>query len=234
MSTSTPPSSTSLFFQDLVGDFYSRRLLLLSPSAHNLSTSAPPPSISHNSSTSSEPYGRDNSLESNIIMVLSVLLCAVICSLGLNLIIRCVLRYSSFITYDSSWGHIPARLANNGVKRKALKTFPILSYSPELNLPGLDKECVICLSEFVPGERVRLLPKCHHWFHPRCIDKWLSSHSSCPTCRHCLIETCEKIVRCSTGQAGSSEFIAQLHQPFQIIVAPLGPEGPIRNYHSPN
>ncbi|OWM76388.1 hypothetical protein CDL15_Pgr028258 [Punica granatum] len=229
-------ASTSLLFQDLVGDFYSRRLLLLSPSLHQSSSSsasAPPPTISHGSSSSSDAYGpADNSFDSNVVMVLSVLLCALICSLGLNSIIRCALRCSSFVGSDSSGSGTSTRLANTGVKKKALKTFPVVSYSSELKLPGLDTECVICLSEFVPGERVRLLPKCHHGFHVRCIDKWLSAHSSCPTCRHCLIETCQKIVGCSgTGQASSSsELTTQLAQPIQITIAPLEPEGPVRNY----
>jgi RING-like zinc finger len=50
--------------------------------------------------------------------------------------------------------------------------------------------CVICLEQFIPGDRLRVLP-CHHAFHIRCIDPWLSgSHSfadcytaGCPTCK---------------------------------------------------
>ncbi|KAK4781014.1 hypothetical protein SAY87_017120 [Trapa incisa] len=239
MSTST----SLLLFQDLAGQFIiSRRMLLLSPSLHRHLLSAPPSSPAptstpSNHSSSSEPYGRlDNSFDSNVIMVLSVLLCALVCSLGLNSIIRCALRCSSFTaaggSSSSSSGGFPVRLANTGVKRKALKTFPVVSYSPEL--PGLGTECVICLSEFTPGERVRLLPKCHHGFHVRCIDKWLGAHTSCPTCRHCLIETCQKIIGCSSsGQAarGSSSELA-LDPPVQVVIAPLEPEGPIRSYHN--
>lgn len=33
-------------------------------------------------------------------------------------------------------------------------------------------ECAICLSEFVKGDRVRVLP-CHHIFHVDEIDEWL-------------------------------------------------------------
>uniref|UniRef100_A0A0E0N499 RING-type domain-containing protein n=2 Tax=Oryza TaxID=4527 RepID=A0A0E0N499_ORYRU len=43
--------------------------------------------------------------------------------------------------------------------------------------------CAICLGEFADGEKVRVLPRCGHGFHVRCVDTWLVSHDSCPTCR---------------------------------------------------
>ncbi|KAH9747189.1 Choline-phosphate cytidylyltransferase 2 [Citrus sinensis] len=46
--------------------------------------------------------------------------------------------------------------------------------------------CAICLLDFIDGDEIRLLPKCNHRFHVACIDKWLLSHSSCPTCRQRL------------------------------------------------
>ncbi|XP_065875895.1 RING-H2 finger protein ATL78-like [Euphorbia lathyris] len=194
--------------------FYSRRLLLHNPLFHSPTSASSP--LPHDSSLEA-PYSGNNSFDANVVMVLSVLLCALICSLGLNSIIRCALRCSNLVANNSSGNSSSS--ANTGIKKKALKTFPIVNYSADLNLPGLDTECVICLSDFTAGEKVRLLPKCNHGFHVRCIDKWLSSHSSCPKCRHCLIETCHKIV-------GSSE-------PQQTIVTipiPLEPEGLIRNY----
>ncbi|KAE8689187.1 RING-H2 finger protein ATL78 [Hibiscus syriacus] len=102
---------------------------------------------------------------------------------------KCVIRCSSSITATAN---ASAKLGTAGVEKKALKAFPTMKYTSELKLPGLDSACVICLSEFVAGERVRILPQCNHGFHIRCIDKWLSSHSSCPTCRHCLTATDQK------------------------------------------
>ncbi|KAL0343140.1 UNVERIFIED_CONTAM: RING-H2 finger protein ATL78 [Sesamum angustifolium] len=182
---------------------------------------SPPPS-SHNT-----PELRDtNTFDTNVVMVLSVLLCALICSLGLNSIIRCALRCSTLVAADSSETGQSARLANTGIKKKALKTFPVISYAADLKQPGLDTECAICLSDFAAGERVRVLPKCHHGFHVRCIDKWLNSHSSCPTCRHCLIETCNKIVEAASTSATVP------HQEVVIRIEPLQPEGLIRNYEN--
>lgn len=229
------PASASAFashqLDHLVGDFYSRRLLLHNPLY-------PPPispsSTSHDASSSSpDQYPGDNSFDANVVMVLSVLLCALICSLGLNSIIKCALRCSSFVAAESSSSsNNSARLANTGVKKKALKTFPTVSYSAEIKLPGLDSECMICLSEFTTGERVRLLPKCNHGFHVRCIDKWLSSHSSCPKCRQSLIETCQKIVGFSQAAGSSSETTTRALPVQETIVsiAALQPEGFIRNY----
>ncbi|KAL6276866.1 hypothetical protein ACE6H2_020467 [Prunus campanulata] len=213
--------SASTFFVN----FYSRRLLLHNPLYQPPNTASSPIS-STNTHDPTDQYPGDNSFDANVVMVLSVLLCALICSLGLNSIIKCALRCSSFVeSRGSSSSDTSARLANTGVKKKALKTFPTVSYSADLNLPGLDTECVICLSEFTAGERVRLLPKCNHGFHVRCIDKWLSSHSSCPKCRHNLIETCQKIV----GFTQASPSVAPVQETIVSIV-PLEPEGLVRNY----
>ncbi|XP_027338743.1 RING-H2 finger protein ATL78 [Abrus precatorius] len=215
---------SSPLLHDLLENFHSRRLLLLhSP----LNQSAKPPTASTTTHDSTETYLGDGNFDANVVMVLSVLLCALICSLGLNSIIRCALRCSNLVVSDSDSNNPPARVANTGLKKKALKTFPTVSYSTELKLPSLDSECIICLSEFTSGEKVRILPKCNHGFHVRCIDQWLSSHSSCPKCRQCLIETCQKIVGCRQ-QASSSQ---QAVLPETIVtLVPLEPEGLVRNY----
>ncbi|KAG5254229.1 RING-H2 finger protein [Salix suchowensis] len=219
-------STTHQLFQGFPGDFYSRRLLSDTPLYQPSNTATPP---APGNTASSEPYtsSTDSSFDANVVMVLAVLLCALICSLGLNSIIRCALKCSNLVVSESA-ANPSTQKANTGVKRKALKTFPIVKYFADSNLPGLDTQCVICLSEFTAGEHVRLLPKCNHGFHVRCIDKWLSSHSSCPTCRHCLIGTCQKIVGCS--QASPSETTSLPVQEAIVTILPLEPEGLISNY----
>ncbi|KAK7282361.1 hypothetical protein RIF29_11057 [Crotalaria pallida] len=223
-------SFTSPILHDLLENFHSRRLLQTSLSK-SLNSANPPSSTNIHNTTESGNF------DANVVMVLSVLLCALICSLGLNTIIRCALRCSNLVVNEtsSSTNNFQPKLANTGIKKKALKTFPIVNYSAELNLPSLDSECVICLSEFTSVDRVRILPKCNHGFHVRCIDKWLSSHSSCPKCRQCLIDTCQKIIGCSSSRQGSSSSSSQ--QPPMLLVpetivtlVPLEPEGLVRNY----
>ncbi|KAA8517535.1 hypothetical protein F0562_017835 [Nyssa sinensis] len=79
-----------------------------------------------------------------------------------------------------------ARLAATGLKKRALRQIPVAVYGSSVNIPAT--ECPICLGDFVDGEKVRVLPNCNHGFHVRCIDTWLKSHSSCPNCRHSLLE----------------------------------------------
>lgn len=50
------------------------------------------------------------------------------------------------------------------------------------------EECYICFEKYKEREMKRKLPKCGHYFHKKCIDKWLKSKSSCPNCRCDLME----------------------------------------------
>ncbi|KAK4708229.1 hypothetical protein R3W88_029154 [Solanum pinnatisectum] len=212
--------TSTLLNQEFMESFhYSRRFL---PE----STMAPPPAagISHYTKNH-QPLGHKvNTFDANVIMVLAVLVCALICSFILNFIIKCVCRCTTLILVDSSLNHTnnnpsSTKLVNRGIEKKALKTFPVITYATELKYSGLDSECVICLSEFGIGEKIKVLPKCNHGFHVKCIDKWLNSHSSCPTCRHCVIETCQKIVPISSA----------LVQEVVIRIEPLQREDVISN-----
>jgi len=188
-------SFTLPLLHELLVESHTRRLLFQNPVDHQSPTTSPVLTQNHNSTNS---YFGIRVLDANVVMILAVLLCALICSLALNLIIRRALRFLNVAlnndSSSSSSNNNSPQLVNKGIKKKALKTFPTVSYSTELKLPSLDTECIICLSEFTKGEKVRILPKCNHGFHVRCIDKWLKAHSSCPKCRQCLLETCRKIV----------------------------------------
>jgi len=45
------------------------------------------------------------------------------------------------------------------------------------------KECPICFEEFL-GDTDRLFLPCCHSFHTSCVDIWLNTRGTCPTCRH--------------------------------------------------
>ncbi|CAL5214549.1 unnamed protein product [Lathyrus oleraceus] len=217
-------SFTSSLLHELLVESHTRRLLFQGPIDHQSLTTSHV--LTHNNSTNL--YFGLSETDTNVVMILAVLLCALICSLVLNSIIRCALRFSNMAINNnassSSSSNSSPQSVNKGIKKKALKTFPSVSYSTEPKLPSLDTECVICLSEFTKGEKIRILPKCNHGFHVHCIDKWLKAHSSCPKCRQCLLATCRKIV-------GSEAPPPMLPVPETIItIQPLNREAVERSY----
>ncbi|XVF58722.1 hypothetical protein PTKIN_Ptkin07bG0089400 [Pterospermum kingtungense] len=187
-----PTSSTPIQFTHSLENFHPRKFLLHS-SVYQAEVPAISPAQENN-------YAVNRNFDGNVIIVISVLICSLISTLGLFCIIKCKLRCSSSVAAES--GANPSiKLSNAGVEQKAIKAFPTVKYTSELRLPGLDTACVICLSDFAAGERLRILPNCNHGFHSRCIDKWLGSHNSCPTCRHCLTETDKKTLNCSQAES---------------------------------
>lgn len=131
-------------------------------------------------------YTSEANFDTNMVIILAALLCALICALGLNSIVRCALRCGRRIIYETA-DETAARLAATGLRRSALRQIPVTIYGAA-GMHIIDTDCAICLGELVDGEKVRVLPKCNHGFHVRCIDTWLVSHSSCPTCRQSLLE----------------------------------------------
>ncbi|XP_022764853.1 RING-H2 finger protein ATL73-like [Durio zibethinus] len=125
------------------------------------------------------------SFDTNMVIILAALLCALICALGLNSIVRCALRCGRRFAIETP-DETVVRLTATGLRKSALRQIPVAIYSSGTNMKATD--CPICLGEFIDGEKVRVLPKCNHGFHVRCIDTWLQSHSSCPTCRQSLLE----------------------------------------------
>uniref|UniRef100_A0A803PPH3 RING-type E3 ubiquitin transferase n=1 Tax=Cannabis sativa TaxID=3483 RepID=A0A803PPH3_CANSA len=139
-----------------------------------------PPVAASSTTTTSEcdgpgchlhPYSGTTDFEANAAMILIILLCALICALALNTAIRCFLRGQQH--------------HHRSVAAAALEGVPALVYSAEVQtkLAGAETECAICLSEFEEGQGIRVMARCNHGFHDQCIHQWLSSHSSCPTCR---------------------------------------------------
>lgn len=76
-------------------------------------------------------------------------------------------------------------LTGGSLDAEVINSFPTFVYSEvkalKIGMGGL--QCAVCLNEFEDDETIRLLPHCSHAFHSGCIDKWLSSHVTCPVCR---------------------------------------------------
>lgn len=217
------PAIPSTSLNQILTQVHSRRLLLHTPLLEPGTPSTSPASSPILSDSGSLPMtAPGNGFDSNVIMILAVLFCALICALGINSIVRFALRCSSRIEFEPEPGQ-EARLAASGVRRKAVRAIPVMICSPNLKFHGSGSECAICLSDLMPGERVRVLPKCNHGFHVRCIDRWLMARPSCPTCRQCLFATVQKSSGC--GEASQMD-----PGTVRSFIVPLEPEGFVHNY----
>lgn len=150
-----------------------------------------------------------DNVDSDFVVILAALLCALICVLGLVAVARCawIRRISTRVAGNLGAAVAPPP-ANKGLKKKILKALPKHSYSSEDSAKLSD--CAICLTEFVTGDELRVLPQCGHGFHVVCIDTWLGSHSSCPSCRQILVASsrCQKCgelpAECSSSSSSSA------------------------------
>jgi len=67
----------------------------------------------------------------------------------------------------------------SGLSKHLINIYP-LSTAEESGIVG--NVCDICLNEYKPQDKLRLLP-CFHKFHQKCIDKWLRKNAKCPVDR---------------------------------------------------
>ncbi|XP_008809337.2 RING-H2 finger protein ATL74-like [Phoenix dactylifera] len=194
-----PLPSSSIFSPSLPSSLTFIYLSLLFPSptlmeepyvsnCHNLSLSILSPT--HSPTTPPRKTRGEASLDYDVVVILAAMICALVCALGLNSMLQCVLRCTRrALTEPVGW--VAHRRMNAGLRREDVIALPVATYiappppssgSPAPPPPG----CAICLSDFANGEKIRVLPACSHRFHVGCIDTWLLSRCSCPTCRHRL------------------------------------------------
>ncbi|KAH7668341.1 Zinc finger RING/FYVE/PHD-type protein [Dioscorea alata] len=132
------------------------------------SPSSPPPTFS--SENAWGPYTTTRDFDAKAVIILITLIATVITALFF---------FQAFLRF------LLHRLHR---QIKPLKSLPVdpppaLLFSPSTKMAGVSSDCVICLSDFAAGDHVRVLPSCGHGFHVKCIDAWLASKPSCPTCR---------------------------------------------------
>ncbi|XP_077212823.1 RING-H2 finger protein ATL66-like [Tasmannia lanceolata] len=77
------------------------------------------------------------------------------------------------------------RSESSGLDPATIESLPVQLHRSSAE----EVQCSICLSNFIEEEKVKMLPNCNHAFHPLCVDKWLSTQSSCPLCRGSLAES---------------------------------------------
>ncbi|XP_009772726.1 RING-H2 finger protein ATL8-like [Nicotiana tabacum] len=153
-------------------------------------------------------------VESDFVVILAALLCALICVVGLIAVARCAwLRRATGAGGGGAGGQSSAA-ANKGLKKKVLQSLPKFTYDPSSTTAKgtpFTTECAICLAEYAVGDEIRVLPQCGHSFHLQCIDTWLGSHSSCPSCRQILV-----VARCRK----CGEFPAVSHKTDGALATP--------------
>ncbi|KAJ7944033.1 RING-H2 finger protein [Quillaja saponaria] len=146
-----------------------RQLRILMSTGNSTTVAAPPP----------EPVP----LESDLVVILAALLCALICVVGLIAVVRC-----AWLRRVSGNSSPRQAFANKGLKKKVVQSLPKFTYiNNNPNKWKASSECAICLAEFAEGDEIRVMPQCGHGFHVGCIDTWLGNHSSCPSCRQILV-----------------------------------------------
>eukprot|EP01087_Luapelamoeba_hula_P016387 TRINITY_DN5036_c0_g1_i1.p1 TRINITY_DN5036_c0_g1~~TRINITY_DN5036_c0_g1_i1.p1 ORF type:complete len:288 (-),score=43.14 TRINITY_DN5036_c0_g1_i1:36-899(-) len=72
---------------------------------------------------------------------------------------------------------------STGASAEQISALPETKFNPSLQTsnPVANTTCPVCQMDFENGDMIRTLP-CLHFYHTACIDKWLASKKTCPTC----------------------------------------------------
>ena len=50
-------------------------------------------------------------------------------------------------------------------------------------------QCSVCLEPLEAEEMCRVLPRCEHLYHAKCIDAWFARSTQCPCCKDDVLST---------------------------------------------
>ncbi|KAF6134418.1 hypothetical protein GIB67_014298 [Kingdonia uniflora] len=133
-------------------------------------------------------HDKDFEIHGRTLAVIIVVLCLIVCFGLFAFFTRWNCRDSRLpVTTRTITGSQPgtALVISGSLDPATISSIPVLLH--RTSTTGLDEaQCSICLTSFIENEKLKVLPGCHHCYHPECIDKWLGSHSNCPVCRASL------------------------------------------------
>ena len=95
---------------------------------------------------------------------------------------------NNFNNYRNNFGQMFATFVNRFYNDRTHHinhtqlAFPEIVIEDVNKLDEGNKSCTICLEEFQQNEKVIALP-CLHYFHKKCIKKWMERKKECPICK---------------------------------------------------
>lgn len=131
-------------------------------------------------------------LDTSLLIIVVALVCSILCALCASAVVRYRVgcrRWRGLSGLPEIDGSVEG-VDGDTCKKMDIKALPTIVYDTGSAQSCID--CPICLAEFVEGEKVTLLPECCHSFHVDCINAWVVSNPSCPSCRHSLLSTTVK------------------------------------------
>lgn len=89
------------------------------------------------------------------------------------------------LTYDELYEMFGGNPTPAAITKEEARLLPSEEYAEETKEKKQSDtiSCPICLQDYQKGERLAVLPLCHHSYHTRCITRWLRSRGDCPICR---------------------------------------------------
>ncbi|XP_042047195.1 RING-H2 finger protein ATL58-like [Salvia splendens] len=72
-----------------------------------------------------------------------------------------------------------------GLKKELREMLPVIVFNQSFSVK--DTQCSVCLGEYQAEDKLQQIPSCEHTFHMDCIGLWLTTHTTCPLCRHSLL-----------------------------------------------
>ncbi|XP_042396940.1 RING-H2 finger protein ATL13-like [Zingiber officinale] len=167
--------------------------LLRSAKAMHESVLSPPPFL-----YSSPVINSENRINHSLLLFIVILAIVFFVSGIFHLLVRCFLmrpiarepeEHTDGVTALQGQLRQLFHLHDAGVDQSFIDMLPVFLYKAIVGIKD-PFDCAVCLCEFGPEDKLRLLPKCSHAFHLECIDTWLLSHSTCPLCRSSLLNGC--------------------------------------------
>ncbi|KAK3221902.1 hypothetical protein Dsin_008927 [Dipteronia sinensis] len=190
----------------------------------------PPPTASQNLHSDGGGFNLNDKVSPSILLIIIILAIIFFVSGLLHLLVRFLLRPPSrdpeeIDNVTALQGQLQQlfHLHDSGVEQSFIDTLPVFYYKAIIGLKT-PFDCAVCLCEFEPDDKLRLLPKCSHAFHMECIDTWLLSHSTCPLCRASLIPDFSSNNNCSpivlvleSGSESSREIVCDNRESSSVL-----------------